>query len=320
METTVAAAVGVAVVRYRLYAIERLINRTLVYALLTLVLAGVVRGATLGLGVSAGRGSAWVTAAATLAVAVGFRPLRAACRARSTAASTRSASGGAARAGVRARGARGARAPEEIGEVLADALRDPLAELVFWLPESEAYADGGRASVVAALPAGRPRRTEIPRDGARTAVLLHDPALLEQRRPCSTASLAAAALSIEIARLRVEVRLSCRGGGVAGADRRGRLRGTPPARARPARRRAAATRLARPPAAAAPALAARRGEDRSLPRSTSVVDEVGSAIADLRQIAAGVRPARLDDGLAAALQDLARTRRSRSRSRRRSSG
>jgi signal transduction histidine kinase len=37
------------------------------------------------------------------------------------------------------------------------------------------------------------------------------------------------------------------------------------------------------------------------------VDEIGSAIADLRQIAAGVRPARLDDGLTAALHDLART-------------
>ena len=33
--------------------------------------------------------------------------------------------------------------------------------------------------------------------------------------------------------------------------------------------------------------------------------EVGAAIADLRQIAAGVRPARLDDGLEAALRDLA---------------
>ena len=54
---------------------------------------------------------------------------------------------------------------------------------------------------------------------------------------------------------------------------------------------------------------------RSLPREAGVlapafdqiVDEVGSTIGDLRQIAAGVRPARLDDGLTAALHDLART-------------
>ena len=58
-----------------------------------------------------------------------------------------------------------------------------------------------------------------------------------------------------------------------------------------------------------------RRMQRSLPREASmlapaldqIVDEVGSAIGDLRQIAAGVRPARLDDGLAAALHDLART-------------
>jgi signal transduction histidine kinase len=43
------------------------------------------------------------------------------------------------------------------------------------------------------------------------------------------------------------------------------------------------------------------------PALDQIVDEVGSAIGDLRQIAAGVRPARLDDGLAAALRDLART-------------
>jgi signal transduction histidine kinase len=44
-----------------------------------------------------------------------------------------------------------------------------------------------------------------------------------------------------------------------------------------------------------------------LPALDQIVGEVGSAISDLRQIAAGVRPARLDDGLAAALHDLARS-------------
>jgi signal transduction histidine kinase len=54
---------------------------------------------------------------------------------------------------------------------------------------------------------------------------------------------------------------------------------------------------------------------RGLPRGAAVlspaldrvVDEIGGAIGDLRQIAAGVRPARLDDGLSAALADLARS-------------
>ena len=42
------------------------------------------------------------------------------------------------------------------------------------------------------------------------------------------------------------------------------------------------------------------------PAFDSAVDEVAATIADLRTIAAGVRPPRLDAGLAAALEDLAR--------------
>jgi hypothetical protein len=46
----VPAAVGIAVLRYRLYDIDRLINRTLVYGVLTLLLAGTYAGAALLLG------------------------------------------------------------------------------------------------------------------------------------------------------------------------------------------------------------------------------------------------------------------------------
>jgi signal transduction histidine kinase len=44
-----------------------------------------------------------------------------------------------------------------------------------------------------------------------------------------------------------------------------------------------------------------------VPALDQAVDEVARAIADLRTIAAGLRPPRLDDGLAAALGDLARS-------------
>jgi hypothetical protein len=72
-------SVAVAVLRYRLYEIDRLINRTLVYGLLTALLAGVYAGLVFLLGAvldpAAGESSLAV-AAATLAVAALFQPLR----------------------------------------------------------------------------------------------------------------------------------------------------------------------------------------------------------------------------------------------------
>jgi hypothetical protein len=73
-------AIGIAVLRYRLYDTDRLINRTLVYGLLTAVLAGIYAGAVLVLGqVFGGVGRdppSWAVAGATLAVAAVFQPAR----------------------------------------------------------------------------------------------------------------------------------------------------------------------------------------------------------------------------------------------------
>jgi hypothetical protein len=73
-------AVGIAILRYRLYDIDRLINRTLVYGLLTALLAGVYAGTVLVLGqVFGGVGKdppSWAVAGATLAVAALFQPAR----------------------------------------------------------------------------------------------------------------------------------------------------------------------------------------------------------------------------------------------------
>jgi hypothetical protein len=73
-------AVGIAILRYRLYDIDRLINRTLVYGLLTALLAGVYAGVVLVLGqVFGGVGSdppSWTVAGATLAAAALFQPAR----------------------------------------------------------------------------------------------------------------------------------------------------------------------------------------------------------------------------------------------------
>jgi hypothetical protein len=74
------AAVGLAILRYRLYDIDRLINRTLVYATLTAVLGLGYAGAVLALGQLFGgvgeRTPNWAVAGATLAVAALFQPAR----------------------------------------------------------------------------------------------------------------------------------------------------------------------------------------------------------------------------------------------------
>jgi hypothetical protein len=72
-------AVGVAVLRYRLYEIDRIINRTLVYGLLTAVLGLCYVAASLVFVLVAGAGTdppGWLVAAATLAAAAVFRPAR----------------------------------------------------------------------------------------------------------------------------------------------------------------------------------------------------------------------------------------------------
>jgi hypothetical protein len=74
------AAVGVAILRYRLYDIDRLINRTLVYGLLTAILGLSYAGVVLVLGELFGgvgaKPPSWAVAGATLAVATLFQPAR----------------------------------------------------------------------------------------------------------------------------------------------------------------------------------------------------------------------------------------------------
>jgi signal transduction histidine kinase len=301
----VVAAIGIAVVRYRLYAIERLVNRTVVYVTLTFSLLVVYAAVSVALGVLAGGDSTSVVAVATLVAALAFRPLRVRIQDLVDRRFRRARYEGVRLVRQFEDDVRnGRRAPEAIGAVLAEALGDPLAELHFWLPETGEYADA--AGATGALPSDPRARREIFRDDAPIAVLLHDPTLRD-RRDLLDGVLAAAVLSIEMARLRVEVRIqlaeveASRARIVeAGHEERRRLERD--------LHDGAQQRLV------SLGVELRRLQLTLPPEATivspaldQIVDEVGAAIADLRQIAAGVRPARLDDGLAAALRDLART-------------
>jgi hypothetical protein len=68
-------SIGVAVTRYRLYDIDRLISRTASYAIVTILLVGVFAMIVLGASAPLGQSSPLVVAAATLAAAALARPL-----------------------------------------------------------------------------------------------------------------------------------------------------------------------------------------------------------------------------------------------------
>jgi signal transduction histidine kinase len=305
MEAAVALAVGVAVTRYRLYEIDRLINRTLVYALVTASLGLLYGVISVVAGVVLGRGSAWATALAAVFVALAFRPLRTRAQAVVDWRFARPRYEGLRRVRSFVDDVRdGRREPEEIGAVLAAALRDPGAELLFRLPASDTYADSA-GRVVAEPPDGQGALTPVEHRGQEIGLLRHRRDLLD-RPDLLHSILDAASLAIEIARLRVEVRLQL----VEVNESRARI-----VQAGYEERR----RLERDLHDGAQqrlvtlGIVLRRLQ-RSLPREAKVlgpaldsaVDEIGHAIADLRTIASGVRPPRLDDGLAAAFADLAR--------------
>src|SRR6266540_3968590 len=90
-------------------------------------------------------------------------------------------------------------------DALARALGDPTLELGYWLPESDAYVDV--AGQPLELPAAGSDRavTRVERDGQAVAVLVHDPAVLDD--PGLVEAVAAAArLAASNARLQAEVR------------------------------------------------------------------------------------------------------------------
>ena len=199
------AAIGVALLRYRLYDVDLVISRTFTYIVLSVVLAAVYVGAVLLIGAVAGRGSAWATAGATLLAAAvfkllhrrvqdsldrRFRPARHAALARVESFLQELRSDQAE--------------PEQVVDVLRAALDDPALELRFVLQPGEPPVDEQGRPVRPAVGAGF-ECVDIERGGVVRGQLVWLPNSDEQRR-LLPGVIDAARLAIDMVRLRVELR------------------------------------------------------------------------------------------------------------------
>src|SRR5215212_2488655 len=297
------AAAGVAILRYRLYEIDIVINRALVYGALTVLLATTYVAVTLLLGTALGSGSASATAVATLAVAIAFRPLRARLQEAVDRRFNRAGYDALKRVALFLEDVRAGRAPpEDVEAVLRDVLDDPRLELRFRLPESERYVDA-LALPVTTDPDDPRRRTLIERAGTPIAEVLHEPST-QERPDVLRRVVEAAGLALEIVRLRVELRRQL---DEVAASRRRIVEAGDEERRRIERdlHDGAQQRLV------SIGLALRHAQHELAPGSAAgetleaALAEVAIAIQELRALAHGLRPSQLDAGLGPALEELA---------------
>lgn len=307
--TALPVAACVAILRYRLYDIDVVINRTLVYGTITVLLAAAFAATVLTLGTVLGRGSPVATAGATLVVAVAFRPLRARVQAGVDRRFNRAHYDALRRMADFLDALRADRAaPEQIGDVLRDLLDDPGLDLLFFQTESAAYvdADGEPVADADAAAAGR-TRLPISRRDEPVALLLHRP----RPDPLPRDVVQAGGLAIEIARLRVELRRQL----AEVRDSRARI----VAAANEERRRierdlhdGAQQRLVSIGLALRHAQhqlgagAGAAGPERASRTLDGAVAQLSVAIDELRELARGLPPAQLGGGLTPAFTELAR--------------
>ena len=192
---------------------------------------------------------------------------------------------------------------ETLRQRLARALGDPTLEIAYWLEGTGGYVDGAGRPFELPPSAGR-AVTQVLAGGAPVAVLIHDPALLDEPDLIESVR-ATAGLVLENERLAAEVRAqlvevrASRARIVAAADDERRRRLERDLHDGAQQRLVALSlklRLAQTGADPATAVALEQAQD-----------EVEQALGELREFARGVHPSVLrEDGLDAAVEVLAR--------------
>lgn len=300
MYLAIPSATAIAMLRHDLYDVDRAISTAVTYSLVTAALLTVFMVASFLGGVALGRGSPVAAAAATALSAAALLPVRSRLQRWVDRRLYPLRQGTlAAIDDLRRRTHAGQARPEQLEDVLRVALRDPALRVGYRVPGGDTVVDtdGHRLSL----------------DGQGTAVRLGDQeigALLLRRscpRPLAREVADASALLVEVVRLRLELGQALRDVESsrsrllhAGYQERRRLEAD--------LHDGAQQRLVS--LGMSLRLAQRHLHDRTVDVHgllDTTVAELGTAVAELRQLAHGLRPSSLDDGLGPALANLSST-------------
>ena len=289
-------AVCVAMFRYHLYDVDRVISRTISYGLVTAVTVSVYVVSVVALGALLGRRSAVATAGATLAAAATFRPVRRSAQSLVDRRFDRNRYDALHRMGqfIDDLG-NGRAAPEDVEALLRDVTSDP-ALTIHHRPHGDDTAGVVAAGGAIAIPVRR---------GHALIATITAPSALHERRSLLNDLLLHAGVAIEIAGLRTQLRHQlneveasrARLVAVADGERRRLERDLHDG----AQQRLVSIGLALRHAQH------QLRDDVSGAGDTldAAVGEIAMAIDELRELAHGLRPSTLDAGLGPALRELA---------------
>ena len=298
------AAVFVAVRRYALWDIDRILNRTVVYGLLSVTVLAVWSGCVVGLGLLLGEvsfGRSGSVAAATLAAAVVAGPVRHRLQTVVDRRFDRRAYDAVRRVtqyGERA--ALGPTAPGELEQLLRDVLRDPGLKLLFRRQNGGLIDAWGRS---ADEPAGEP--TRFRGAAGELAVLIHRPFPPHERTLLTDVHHAATG-AVALARLQAELLVQL---AVVEQSRRRIIEASGAERRRVERDLHDGAQQRLVALAMSMRSEQRRHAAQLSPEAGRIIDlgvsEIRGSIADLRALAAGLLPGSLvSEGLAPALREL----------------
>jgi signal transduction histidine kinase len=297
--TMIPVSMGAGILRYRLYDIDLAISRTVVYATITVLLAGTYALVAVTVGAVGGRGSVWATAVVTLIAGIGARPLRDRLQRVVDRRFNRSQYEATQRVSTFLEELRAGRAlPEEIEQVLREAVDDPGVALGFRLPGTDRVVDlDGNPLTLSG------EQLPIRLSGEEVGVVRLGSASSRTQLP---ELLTIGGLALEIVRLRVELRQQLE---EVAASRARIARAADEERSRIERdlhdghqQRLVSIGLSLRHAQHALGDTA-PDADALIQRA---VDEITESIGELREVARGLRPAQLDAGLTPALRELAR--------------